>query len=136
MTELVQRHKRQRVFVDQFAALLGGVETKRELLSLVLAICREFARGQRLRHFLGLETRDQSLHIFPIGVLFAYYCHNPFHFNGDSREHVCRFLQSFALADAVLVSVHRGYDALQVEHIGVLVKFQAYHYDEKYNYVS
>lgn len=56
MTQLMECDECQRIFIDEFIPLLRCIHAKRELLTLVLAVCGVFTRRQRLAYFFRPEV--------------------------------------------------------------------------------
>jgi len=121
----VQRDEHERVGVNELAALLRGVQAERQLLALVLAVRGELAGGQRFADLLRVKICDQAPHVGLVGVRCFHVRHQFLHVHGALRQQVRRHDQLGAFAHAVLVAVHVGHHALELEGVRILVHAHA-----------
>jgi hypothetical protein len=71
MRQFVHGNKRERMWVNQFVSVFGGIQAKCQFLSFVFAVCSQFAGGQGFRDFGGIEIFYQLLNTHPRAVFLS-----------------------------------------------------------------
>ena len=124
--QLVDGDEHERVVVDEGRIVVFGIaiQAKSRLLALVFTKGRERARGERLVHALGVESRHEFLHAGVVAVMLAHVLNELDGFLRDARQFVGGLDFALALAHAVFVAVDRGDDTFELEfflHIVIVI---------------